>query len=125
MGKEASHRGRVTVVEDDASLLSALAFALEEEGFAVQPYASAAALLVEPGQTDCLVVDLKLPDADGLDLISELRGRGVGAPAILITTNPGRRIQARAAAASVAIVEKPLIGAELGRRIVAAINGSR
>ncbi|MEJ0065088.1 MAG: response regulator [Caulobacteraceae bacterium] len=111
----------MTIVEDDISLLSALAFALEEEGFVVAPFAQGRELLDRPVHADCLVVDLRLGDADGLALIHELRKLGVAPPAILITTNPDERCRRRAAEAGVEIVEKPLIGAELGLRIEAAI----
>jgi len=117
---------RVTIVEDDVSLLSALTFALEEEGFAVAAFVRGQELLDRPPlATDCLIVDLRLRDADGLTLIAELRGLGVAPPAILITTAPDDRCRRRAAEAGVQIVEKPLIGAELGRRIAEAIAGAR
>src|SRR6185437_13727488 len=38
----------VTIVEDDVSLLNALAFALEADGYAVSPYTAASPLLAEP-----------------------------------------------------------------------------
>ena len=117
------HRPRVTIVEDDVSLLNALSFALEEEGFAVSPYDRGRDLLDRPQATDCLVVDLKLRDADGLTLITELRELGLSPPAILITSNPDDRCRRRAADAGVEIVEKPLIGAELGGRIADLIAG--
>ena len=112
---------RITLVEDDVSLLGALTFALEADGYAVAPYAAARPLLEDPPDADCLVVDLKLPDMDGLSLISRLRSLGPQPPAILITTNPDDRLR-RAAAAHVAIVEKPLMGGELRRRIAQAVG---
>jgi FixJ family two-component response regulator len=119
------HRPRVTIVEDDISLLNALSFALEEEGFAVATFDRGQALLDRPRATDCLVIDLRLRDADGLTLIRDLRELGLSAPAILITSNPDERCRSRAASAGVEIVEKPLIGTDLGRRIAEAIAGRR
>lgn len=125
MSDDPLDRPRVTIVEDDVPLLSALSFALDEEGFAVTPFAHGQELLDHPHPTDCLIVDLKLRDADGLTLIRDLRELGLSPPAILITSNPDERCRRRAADAGVEIVEKPLIGAELGRRIAAAITGRR
>jgi two-component system response regulator GlrR len=125
MPDDPPHRSRVTIVEDDVSLLNALSFALEEEGFAVAPFEHGQALLDRPSATDCLVVDLKLRDSDGLTLIGDLRRLGLSPPAILITTNPDDRCRRRAAQAGVEIVEKPLIGADLGQRIAAAIGSRR
>ena len=116
-------RGRITVVEDDASLLGALAFALEADGFAVAAFSKARPLLEAPPPTDCLVVDLRLPDMDGLALIGRLRAGGVHPPAILITTNPDQRCREAAAAALVEIVEKPLMNGELRRAIDRAVTG--
>ena len=108
----------IVLVEDDASLLSALAFALEAEGFQIRAFASAGDLLKTPFSADCL------QDGDGLSLIAGLRQRGVSAPAILITTNPDERCLRRAADANVRIVEKPLITGELRRTIEEAISRS-
>ena len=116
---------RIIVVEDDPSLLGALAFAFEADGYEVATYTAAAGLLAEPPLADCLVVDLRLPDLDGLRLIARLRGLGVTAPAILITTRPDERSRKAAAEAGVPIVEKPLLDGELRRAIEAAIQRSR
>jgi DNA-binding response OmpR family regulator len=114
---------RITLIEDDASLRGALAFALEAEGYEVATYPAAEPLLQRPpAATDCLVVDLRLPDMDGLALIRCLRALGPKTPAILITTDPDRRCRRAAAAVGVEIVEKPLIGGELRQRIDAAIH---
>jgi DNA-binding response OmpR family regulator len=118
-------RSRVTIVEDDASLLGALVFALEADGFAVASYAAGEALLRRPPPADCLVVDLNLPGMDGLALIRRLRAAGPQPAAILITSNPDERCRKAAADAGVCIVEKPLIGGELRQRIDEAIAKPR
>jgi DNA-binding response OmpR family regulator len=118
----APSRPRVTIVEDDVSLLNALAFALEADGYAVSPYTAAAPLLAQPPSADCMVVDRRLPDMDGLALIQALRALGPQPTAILITSNPDDRLRRAAATAGVAIVEKPLIGGELRQRIADAVR---
>ncbi len=105
----------VFVIDDDQALRGALAFALELEGFAVSDFASggdclAAGVLPPSG---CLVIDYKLPDMTGLDLLDMLRRRGVSLPAILITSHPSESLRRSAAAASLPIVEKPLLGDSL------------
>jgi len=69
------------------------------------------------GDASCLVIDQKLPGLSGLDLVDELRRRDVSAPVILITTGPTAQIRRAAAAAGIAIVEKPLIGDALFHEI--------
>jgi FixJ family two-component response regulator len=106
------------VVDDDSALLSALEFALQAEGYRVRGCADAAAAMQVPAeQVACLVIDYKLPDIDGMDLAQRLRGAGVTAPMILITSNPDARCRARAARAGAVIVEKPLLGDGLLREI--------
>ena len=114
-------RPTIVLVEDDRSLLNALVFALEADGFNVNAYTSAKPVLASPVIADCMVIDLKLPDLDGLTLVARLREMGSVSPAILITTNPDGRSRKAAAVAGVEIVEKPLITGELRTRIDEAI----
>lgn len=112
-----SRRPSIVIVEDDASLLGALTFALEADGFRVYGFSAGGPLLAGPVRADCLVVDLRLPDTDGLRLISRLRELGVRSPAILMTTNPDQRTRLAAVALGVRIIEKPLMTEELRQRI--------
>ncbi|HWF77645.1 MAG TPA: response regulator [Caulobacteraceae bacterium] len=115
-------RASVLIVEDDASLLGALVFALRADHYEVHGHRTANRALADLRSCDCLVIDLKLPDMDGLTLIDQLRELGVQAPAILITTNPDERSRRRAARAGVTIVEKPLMGGTLGAHVATAIG---
>ena len=116
----------IVLVEDDSSLRNALAFALEEEGYKVRAYdRGGSALAADQADADCLVIDLKLPDIDGLDLIDRLRTLGSRAPAIIITTNPDARQRRQAEGAGVAIVEKPLLDGRLRVHIDAAVARGR
>ncbi|SEP72514.1 Response regulator receiver domain-containing protein [Faunimonas pinastri] len=127
IGGEANGIGRVLVVDDDQAVLSSLKFALELEGFTVQTYASGTEVLGDallPG-AGCLVIDYNLLEMNGLDLLDDLRRRHVELPAILITTHPNRALRARAAGASVPIVEKPLLGNALTVAIRAALADPR
>jgi FixJ family two-component response regulator len=114
----------VVVVEDDMALLNSLKFSLEIEGFNVLGYVSGEATLAADGWQDaaCLVIDYALPDTDGWELLDVMRSMGSAAPAILITTHPSASLSARAAAAGVPIIEKPLLGNALTEAIGAAIN---
>jgi two-component system response regulator FixJ len=113
----------VVIVEDDADLLQALTFAFETEGFGVHGYASAEALLDLPAlpACSCLVLDYWLPKMNGLALLSRLRERGDDTPAVLITTST-REIERRAALASVAIVDKPLLNNALVAKVRQLLN---
>ena len=106
---------QVSVVEDDVDLLDAIRFSLAAEGYKVKAHESARAMLADPelDATTCFVIDQGLPDGDGIDLITELRRRGLGGAAIMITTNPDARSRAACRALGVPIVEKPLLGESL------------
>lgn len=106
-----SSRPTVVVINDDEAVAHSLKFRFELEGFDVRVHDDARTLLVLgmiPNDV-CLVVDYDLPDTDGLHLLAGLRAAGVKAPAIMIVTNPNSAVRARAAAAGVTIVEKPLL----------------
>jgi two-component system response regulator FixJ len=102
----------VVVVDDDVAVRNSLKFSLEVEGYAVQAYAGADTLLdaAELPRSGCLIIDYNLRGTDGLAAVRELRRRGALMPAILITSHPSAALRARAAAAGVPIIEKPLLG---------------
>ena len=103
----------IVIVDDDDAIRDSLKFSLIIEGFAVRTYAGGHELLAEPPACDCLIVDQNMPGMTGLDLISRLRARKIGTPAILITSHPNAALRERAAAAGVPIIEKPLLGPAL------------
>jgi two-component system, LuxR family, response regulator FixJ len=101
----------VLVVDDDAAVRGALKFALEVEGFRVQLYDGAAALLADGSLPTraCLVIDYRMPDVDGLELVDVLRARRVTLPAILISGRVNKELRIRAQRSGViSVLEKPL-----------------
>ena len=78
---------RLLVVEDDNTIRDFLTRALTESGFGVDACSqgSEAERLALEGVHDALVVDLNLPDGDGLDLIQRLRSQGVSSPVLILS----------------------------------------
>jgi FixJ family two-component response regulator len=115
----------VVVIDDDPAVLGALKFSLELEGFQVDTYRGGRELLAESRlpQAGCLVIDYKLPEMDGLDLLAALRRRNVLLPAILITSHPTAALRRRAAEVSTPIIEKPLLGDALTSAIRSSLEG--
>lgn len=108
----------VVLVDNDDALRAALRFALEIDGFHVEACRTGEQLLeLELPPDGCLVIDYKLTGVDGLASLEELRRRGVGLPAILITSYASPQLRARARLARAAIVEKPLLGDALAAQI--------
>ena len=118
----------VCVVDDDAGVLGSLRFLLETDGFAVRTFRSGAAALNAAcdSDVDCFVVDYKMPDMNGIELVDQLRKRDVAAPVILITGYPDGNIPARAAAAGVKeVLRKPLLDESLVGQVRSAIEEAR
>ena len=78
---------RLLVVEDEHRLAQRLARGLREEGFAVDtaPTTTDARERVVDNEYDLVVLDLKLPDGSGLDLLGEWRSEGLEAPVLVLT----------------------------------------
>jgi two-component system, LuxR family, response regulator FixJ len=115
----------IYVVDDDVGVLGSLRFLLETEGFSVRTFRSAAALLsVERSDgVDCLLIDYKMPDMNGIDLVRRLRKRGNTAAVILMTGYPDEKISERAAAAGIKrVLKKPLLEDSMIRDIHLAIE---
>jgi DNA-binding response OmpR family regulator len=74
---------RVLLVEDDAPIAESLIRGLERHGFEVE-WVGTAAEALRAGSADVVLVDLGLPDMDGLDVCRELRARG-DVPIIVIS----------------------------------------
>src|SRR5689334_15488901 len=74
---------RVLVVEDEESIAEPLAEGLRREGFVVSVAATGAEALAA-GETDIVLLDLRLPDIDGLDVCRALRERS-DVPIIVVT----------------------------------------
>ena len=78
---------QVHLVDDDPDVRSAVSLLLKTENLRVTTYADARAILesVDANTPGCLVLDVRLPDMDGLTLQRELRTRGVQMPVVFIT----------------------------------------
>jgi FixJ family two-component response regulator len=101
----------ILLVDDDAAVRNALKFSLEMEGFSVRLYPTPEALLAESDlpAVGCLVIDYRMPEIDGLELVERLRNRGVALPVLLISGRVTRSLRDRASGLGVRdVLEKPL-----------------
>lgn len=114
----------IVLVDDDAALRTALTFTLELDGFSVHAFGSGEDLLDGdlPEPPSCLVLDYHLSGMTGIEALARVRARGVGIPAVLITSHPSPGMRATAVALGAAIVEKPLLNDALKVAIDAAIE---
>lgn len=84
-----SERPIVLIVDDDASVREGLSELLEAHGIRVAAYESAGDYVraTKPEATACLLLDLELPDINGLDLQTQLAG--IDHPPIVFITGHG------------------------------------
>ncbi|MBC7583595.1 response regulator [Tardiphaga sp. vice304] len=114
----------ILVLDDDVPVLSSLQFLLETHDFAVRTFRSGASMLdwatLHP--SDCIVIDYKMPELDGLQVAAQLRARGVATPVILVTGFPDDSIYIKAAAAGIQqVLLKPDLEDSLISRITSML----
>jgi two-component system, OmpR family, KDP operon response regulator KdpE len=115
---------RVLVVDDDPQILRALRINLGAHGYEVLLAADGAAALraAADGHPDVVLLDLGLPDLDGVEVIEGLRG-WTGVPIIVLTARTGGTEAVRALDAGADdYVTKPFGMAELLARLRAAVR---
>ena len=81
-------QGTILLVEDDAAIRELVASYLRAEGFRVEeaPTGAAARVRIQDPTIDLLVLDIRLPDADRIDLMREIR-QNLSVPIVIITGN--------------------------------------
>lgn len=77
----------IYIVDDDEAVRRSLSFMLKTSGYRVQLFEGGTSFLkvaadLEPG---CVLLDVRMPDIDGLEVQRELRARGVMLPVIIMT----------------------------------------
>ena len=94
----------IYIVDDDESVRRALKRLIRSAGMEARAFESSEDFLdfQHPDQSACLIVDIKMRGMSGVDLISELKDRGLKLPVIFITgfDSPEVREKAKIAGAS-------------------------
>jgi DNA-binding response OmpR family regulator len=82
---------RALVVEDNTKMVEIIRRGLREQGFAVDvaETGSEGSELSVSGVYDIIILDLMLPDQDGVDLCREIRRRGVNSKVLMVTALSG------------------------------------
>ncbi|WP_336985635.1 response regulator transcription factor [Altererythrobacter aquiaggeris] len=78
---------QVYLVDDDESVRRSLCFMLKTSGYRVESFDTGDAFLAAIGQLSpgCILLDVRMPGTDGLQVQSELNNRGVSYPVIVMT----------------------------------------
>lgn len=88
---------RILLIEDDQRLTTALRESLRSEGYAVDVAGTAedGRWMATEVPYDTIVLDVGLPDGDGIDLCAALRDEGVWAPILVLTAHAEIRDRVR------------------------------
>ncbi len=94
------------IVDDDHAVRSAITLLAYSMGWQAQPYASAPEFLAnyQRSERDCLVLDLRMPGMNGVELLEELGNRGITIPTVVITAQKDDTLVSRAQTAGASVV---------------------
>ena len=100
----------VHLVDDDDSVRRSVGFMLKTSGHQVESYSSGAELLKQAKALDagCILLDIRMPGMDGLEVQETLRQQGVTLPIIIMTGHGDVPLSVRAMkAGAIDFIEKP------------------
>jgi two-component system, OmpR family, KDP operon response regulator KdpE len=89
---------RILIVDDEPAIIRFLRPSLETQGYFVSAAGDACTALgvVRRGAADLVVLDLGLPDMDGLEVVKQIRGAGADLPIIILSSrdDEGAKVEA-------------------------------
>ena len=115
----------VSVVDDDESVRESLPDLLREFGFEPRAFSSAAEFVSSDygNRTECLILDIAMPNMSGLELQRALQLRGQKIPIIFITAQTDGAVRARAIEqGAVSVLLKPFNEKDLFTAVKAALR---
>lgn len=77
----------IVIIEDDAAIRKLVCYALDNDGYTAHGFDSAEAFHASDVKADLLILDIMLPDEDGISILKKIRARGDGAnlPVMMLT----------------------------------------
>lgn len=117
--------GRICIVDDDPAVCESLEALLASAGFETEAFQSARGFLegFDPSDAACLVLDIRMPEMDGLTLLETLGAARQGVPVIMMTAHGDVPMAVRAMRAGAAdFVEKPFEPDRLLQSIAQAVQ---
>jgi two-component system OmpR family response regulator len=119
--------GRVLIVDDEPSITDAVATPLRYEGFVTSEVATGreAMRVVEEFGPDLVILDIMLPDLDGLSIARKLRTRPEHVPVIFLSARDGTDDKVAGLSLADDYVAKPFSLAELVARVHAVLRRTR
>ena len=100
----------VHLVDDDEAIRRSVGFMLKTSGFHVRTYQSGVELLKAAGNLEpgCILLDIRMPGMDGLEVQAALRHKGITLPVIIMTGHGDVTLAVQAMkAGALDFIEKP------------------
>lgn len=120
-----SERRLIHIVDDEESIRKSASFMLRTSGFDVKTWTSGVAFLKEAKSVDpgCVLLDIRMPEMDGLEVQVAMNERGIAFPVIVLTGHGDISIAVQAMKeGAVDFLEKPFEKAQLLGAIEAAFD---
>jgi FixJ family two-component response regulator len=120
-----SNEATVFVIDDDEDVRESLHWLFESVHIPVEVFSSAAAFLNDPrsGGPGCLVLDVRMPEMDGLQLLDALRTHRIGLPVIMISGHGDVPMAVKAMQlGAVDFIQKPINHQDLLERVRKALQ---
>ena len=115
----------VSLVDGDATIRHARQIMLRSERYDVRSYATCAALLADPRSRDygCIVVDIDMPEVDGIALLRQMRASGWRGKGILLDgLEPGGTLMRNAERHGDRVLERTIADGPLLAAIAASVD---
>ncbi|HQR88625.1 MAG: DNA-binding response regulator [Caulobacter sp. 32-67-35] len=120
-----SSRRMIHIVDDEEAIRRSAGFMLKTSGYAVATYASGDAFLqaAKDLEIGCVLLDVRMPGMDGLEVQKVMAERGIAMPVVVLTGHGDITVAVRAMkGGAVDFIEKPFEKAVLLSAIVAAFE---
>jgi two-component system response regulator FixJ len=115
----------IHIIDDEDAIRRSASFMLKTSGYAVETWSSGVTFLKEVRHVEhgCILLDVRMPEIDGLEVQRTLVERGVTMPVIILTSHGDVSIAVRAMKmGALEFIEKPFEKAVLIRAIEAAFE---
>lgn len=128
MSENTSGQATVFVVDDDEAMRDSLYLLLESVNLKARMFASARDFMqfCGPRQEGCLLLDVRMPEMSGMELLETLKSSGITLPVIMITGHGDVPMAVRALKhGAFDFIQKPFMTRELLARVHAALETDR